>query len=222
MCPVSLNQYFITRKPIICPGEKISCTPKVFAQQNTLRTPNIRHYIFENHFKDFCDTYGEQYAEKYGRFHLDRIMGVADHFIDCGDYLKGMARILCTNSDCCHDYFRPFSCKSFYLCPSCSLVTGFACCSTMQPGQKRTILMAEHLAEEVFLRLSHRQFVFTVPKALRIFFRNDRNLFADVSRLIFSILKEFYKEAAGRTIQTGMVIAHLRFFRSKIPCVYPI
>lgn len=71
--------------------------------------------------------------------------------------------------------------------------------------------MAEHLTEEVFLRLPHRQFVFTVPKALRIYFRNDRNLFADVSRLIFSILKEFYKEAARKTIQTGMVIAHQTF-----------
>ncbi|MDA3851909.1 MAG: transposase zinc-binding domain-containing protein, partial [Spirochaetaceae bacterium] len=71
-----------------------------------------------------------------------------------------------------HDYFRPFSCKGFYLCPSCS--------------QKRTVLMAEHLTEEVLLRLPHRQFVFTVPKALRIFFRNNRKLFADISRLIFS------------------------------------
>jgi len=42
-------------------------------------------------------------------------------------------------------------------------------------------------------------------------FRNDRNLFADVSRLIFSILKEFYKEAARKTIQTGMGIAHQSF-----------
>ena len=32
-----------------------------------------------------------------------------------------------------------------------------------------------------------------------------------MSRLIFSILKEFYKEAAGKTIQTGMVIAHQTF-----------
>ena len=68
------------------------------------REKNILHTIFENHFKDLCDTYEEQYAEKYGRFYLDRIMGVADHFIDCGNYLKGMTRIRCTNSDCGHDY----------------------------------------------------------------------------------------------------------------------
>lgn len=53
-----------------------------------------------------------------------------------------------------HDYFRPFSCKGFYLCPSCS--------------RKRTILFAEHLTNEVLLNLPHRQFVFTMLKALRL------------------------------------------------------
>jgi hypothetical protein len=38
-----------------------------------------------------------------------------------------------------HDYFRPFSCKGFHLCPSCS--------------QKLTVLFAEHLTQEVLLDL---------------------------------------------------------------------
>jgi len=124
-------------------------------------------------------------------------MAVSEHFAACGDYLNGVARIRCTNPECGHDYFRPFSCKGFYLCPSCS--------------QKRTILLAEHLTEEVLLRLPHRQFVFTVPKALRVFFRNNRKLFADISRLIYSIIRDFYEEAAGKEIKTGMVIAHQTF-----------
>jgi hypothetical protein len=71
--------------------------------------------------------------------------------------------------------------------------------------------MAEHLTEELLLRLPHRQFVFTLPKALRIFLRNDRKLFADLSRLIYAIIKDFYKEAAEKEISTGMVIAHQTF-----------
>ncbi|MFW5782899.1 MAG: transposase zinc-binding domain-containing protein [Spirochaetota bacterium] len=82
------------------------------------------------------------------------------------------------NPECDHDYFRPFSCKGFYLCPSCS--------------RKRTILFAEHLTNDVLLKLPHRQFVVTMPKALRPFFRHDRRLFADLSRLIYEILREFY------------------------------
>lgn len=44
-----------------------------------------------------------------------------------------------------------------------------------------------------------------------MFFRHDRRLFADVSRLIFSLIQEFYREVAGTSITTGMVIAHQTF-----------
>jgi hypothetical protein len=54
-----------------------------------------------------------------------------------------------------------------------------------------------------------------MPKALRPFFRHDRRLFSEVSRLIYEILREFYHEAAGRQLLTGMVIAHLRFFAKR-------
>ena len=64
-------------------------------------------------------------------------------FCTCGDYLHGVARIRCTNPNCGHDYFRPFSCKGFYLCPSCS--------------QERTLLFAEHRTDEVLLDVPHRQ-----------------------------------------------------------------
>jgi len=61
-----------------------------------------------------------------------------------------------------------------------------------------------------------------MPKALRPFFRHDRRLFAEVSRLIYDILRDFYHEAAGRPLLTGMVIAHLRFFaKRKYPAHTP-
>ena len=118
-------------------------------------------------------------------------------FRTCGDYRLGVARIRCTNPACGHDYFRPFSCKGFYLCPSCS--------------QKRTLLFAEHLANEVLLDLPDRQFVFTMPKALRPFFRHDRRLFAEVSRLIYTIISEFYAFAAGKSLLSGVIAAHQTF-----------
>jgi hypothetical protein len=167
------------------------------AKKYVPRGRNDLHRIFERHFVDFCKLYDERYAETYGMFRLERIQQLGDRFATCGDYLQGIARICCTNSECGHDYFRPFSCKGFYLCPSCS--------------RKRTLFFAEHLTEEVLLDLPHRQFVFTVPKALRPFFRHDRRLFADVSRLINNLIGEFYNEAAGRSLLSGMVIAHQTF-----------
>ena len=161
------------------------------------RGRNQLHTIFERHFDDFCDLYDEKYASRYGMFRLERICQVGERFLTCGDYRLGVARIRCTNPSCGHDYFRPFSCKGFYLCPSCS--------------QKRTLLFAEHLTNDVLLDLPHRQFVFTMPKALRPFFRHDRRLFAEVSRLIYTIISEFYAEAAGRSLLTGVIAAHQTF-----------
>jgi hypothetical protein len=66
------------------------------------------------------EHYDEKYAATYGRYRLERIRQLGERFTTCGDYLQGVARIRCTNPECGHDYFRPFSCKGFYLCPSCS------------------------------------------------------------------------------------------------------
>ena len=75
------------------------------------RGKNQLHTIFENHFSEFCDQYDERFAQKYGRFRLRRIESVAERFGTCGDYRHGVARIRCTNPECGHDHFRPFSCK---------------------------------------------------------------------------------------------------------------
>lgn len=112
-------------------------------------------------------------------------------------YLKQEARIRSANPECGHDYFRPFSWKGFCLCPSCS--------------RKRRIPIAKHLTNEVLLCLPHRQCVFTMPKALRPFFRHDRRPFAHVSGWIYDPLAQFYHEAAGRPVLTGAVIAHQTF-----------
>jgi hypothetical protein len=78
-------------------------------------------------------------------------------------------------------------------------------------SRKRTILFAEHLTNEVLLKLPHRRFVFTMRKAFPRFLRHDRRLFAEVSRLIYNILREFCHEVAGRQLLTGTVIAHQTF-----------
>jgi len=59
----------------------------------------------------------------------------------------------------------------------------------------------------VLLDLPHCQFVFSIPKALRVFFRYDQRLFADVSRLIYRMIIDFYTEAAGRPITGAAILA---------------
>lgn len=150
--------------------------------------------LFKRHFQSIAEQYESKYAFVYGRFRIKRITEVVERFVLCGDSSQGVARIQCTNPDCRSEYFRPFSCKSFYFCPSCS--------------QKRTLLFSQYMNERLLLGLPHRQFVFTVPRILRPYFRHNRWLFSEVSRLIFATVEHFYAKAATRPVKTGMVLAY--------------
>jgi hypothetical protein len=46
---------------------------------------------------------------------------------------------------------------------------------------------------------------------LRVFLRHDQRLFADLARLIFSLISEFYSTAAGKPILSAAVAAYQRF-----------
>ena len=96
--------------------------PPTYTQRGT----NTLQVIFKEHFDEFAENYDAKHAKTYGRFRIERITETVDNFIGCGDYTQGVARIRCTNPECKEEFFRPFSCKGFYLCPSCS--------------QKRTLL----------------------------------------------------------------------------------
>jgi len=150
--------------------------------------------LFRSHFPEFAARYDVDYARRLGRSRLQRITRAVERFLECGDYTKGVARIRCTNLDCRTEYFRPFSCKVFHLCPSCS--------------QKRTLLFGEYMNERLLLRLPHRQMVFTFPKVLRGFFRHHRTLYGDIARQVYAMISKFYNAAAGCRVQSAAVIAY--------------
>ena len=76
-----------------------STSPTISTTQNEYipRGRNVLHTIFENHFQDFVDHYEEKYEKEYGKYRLARIVSVVNNFIDCGDYINGVARIRCVN-----------------------------------------------------------------------------------------------------------------------------
>jgi hypothetical protein len=81
----------------------------------------------------------------------------------------------------------------------------------MPRENQRTLLYAEYLAEDLLLDLPHRQFVFTIPKILRPFFKADKRLFGAVSRLIFTLLSDFFSLAAGRPLLGACVVSYQSF-----------
>jgi len=90
--------------------------------------------------------------------------------------------------------FVAFSCKQRCTCPSCH--------------QKRTLLTALHVAEEVCSPVAHRQVVLTIPKRLRVHTRFDRQLLGKLSSCAWTCLKAEARRLLGREdVVPGMIAA---------------
>jgi len=67
-------------------------------------------------------------------------------------------------------------------------------------------MLGIRLAEEVFAPVSHRQWVLTMPKRLRIFFRYDRRLLGKLCRLAYETIRDALRQACGaREAEPGYV-----------------
>ena len=100
-------------------------------------------------------------------------------YLDCGDLHGGFARVKC--KDCGHEFLRAFSCKRRHFCPSCH--------------QKRVIEFGEWLCTEVLKSVPHRQWVFSIPKRLRIYFMYDRKLLSALSRCAWRVLSVYLRQS---------------------------
>ena len=70
----------------------------------------------------------------------------------------------------------------------------------------RALLTGAHVAQDVCAPVPHRQFVFTMPRNLRTYFRRDRHLLAALPRLAWDSVREVYAAVLGRTDRLpGMV-----------------
>lgn len=151
--------------------------------------------LLDKHYDEFESVYPERYEVKYG--YLRPAVGFAvAKYLKCGDLREGFARVHCDG--CGYDMFVAFSCKSRYLCPSCH--------------QKRTLTLGMHVVEEVCFPVPHRQFVFTMPKRLRLYFRYDRDLLKELPKLAWEVIKEVYQVALGRDDVIPGMIANVQTF----------
>ncbi len=148
------------------------------------------HRLIRERFDDFREVYGERYARQFGYWRpvIDKTV---HKFMQCGDPRHGFARARCP--DCRHEFFVAFSCKQRCICPSCA--------------QKRTLLFGLHLADDVCRFVPHRQFVWTIPKRLRPFFRFHRALLQRLPALAWHTVREVYQALLGPDATPGGIIA---------------
>jgi hypothetical protein len=157
------------------------------------RTPQASplYQILDAHFPEFEQVYAQHYAERYGPWRPAITRAVAD-YLKCGDLREGFARVHCPK--CGHDLFVALSCRKRCLCPSCH--------------QKQSLQTGLHVAEDVCAPVPHRQFVFTVPRNLRPYFRQQRELLSALPLLAWETVRDVYAAALGHDgLVPGMLTA---------------
>ena len=104
-------------------------------------------------------------------------------FLSCGILAKGFARFRCDG--CGHDRLVAFSCKGRGFCPSC--------------GGKRMTALAAHLVDHVIPRVPTRQYVLSLPHALRPRLAYDHSVQKRVLAIWSRALLHFYEQRAAES-----------------------
>jgi ribosomal protein S27E len=145
--------------------------------------------LMDQHFETFQQVYDERFQAKYG-FWRPVVERSVTAFLKCGDLHEGFARVRCP--DCKHEMFVAFSCKQRCTCPSCH--------------QKRALLTAIHVADEVCWPVAHRQVVLTIPKRLRLHTRFDRKLLGKLCSCAWTCIQAEVQRVLGRDdVLPGMI-----------------
>jgi Putative transposase/Transposase zinc-binding domain len=100
-----------------------------------------------------------------------------------------------------------FSCKRRYFCPSCH--------------QKRVVLFAERVEEEVLERVPVRQYVVTIPKMLRVFFKHDRKLLGLLSQCFYQTVKQCFREVSPEKRAVPGMIASIQTYGDDLGPFHP-
>ncbi len=136
--------------------------------------------LMNDHFDSFERNYEEKFEKQYG-FYRPVISEVVREYLKCGDLKEGFARVRCP--DCGHEYLLAFSCHSRWFCPSCHA--------------KKVIQFGELLKDTILYPIPHRQYVFTIPIMLRVYFKHDRRLLTKLCRCAYDSLLIFLRNVIG-------------------------
>ena len=158
-----------------------------YRARNPSATPLYR--LFDAHYDEVRGQWEERYERRYG-FWRSFVDEQVLRYLDCGLFENGFARIRCP--DCAGEYLLAFSCKTRELCPSCAA--------------KRSAVTAALLAEEVFEEVGHAQWVFVIPKMLRLYFLHHRELLRGLARTAWETVRELMSAEVGdEGMRPGMV-----------------
>ena len=172
-------------------------TPALYRPRRPEQTAFYR--LVRDHFEVFALVHEERFEASDGPLR-PVVRKVVNQFLDCGLLDNGFARVRCPQ--CKTEFFCAFSCQVRNFCSSCQ--------------QKRAVLFAEKLREEILAPVHHRHFIFTIPVALRQLFLRERRLLGLLPRCAFLTVKRCFRAVLGQEHGLPGMVAAIQTFGSQI------
>ncbi len=163
---------------LLCLVPLVREAPAVYRPRRPEKTAFYR--LLEAHFEKFALAHEERFERKDGPLR-PVVRKAVDAFLAYGRPENGFARVRCP--ECRSEYLVPFSCQTRNFCPSCQ--------------QKRALLFAGKLREEVLAPVHHTHCIFTIPVALRRLFLRERRLLGLLPRCAFETVRRCFRAALG-------------------------
>jgi hypothetical protein len=158
----------------------------------------ILYRLLQDRFEEFALVHEERFEREDGPVR-PVVRRVVNAFLDCGIPENGFARVRCPK--CRAEFFVPFSCQTRNFCSSCS--------------QKRALLFAEKLREEILAPVNHRHVVFTIPIPLRRLFLRERRLLGILTRCAYETVLCCFRVLLGEVDGRPGVVAAIQTFGSQ-------
>jgi hypothetical protein len=138
------------------------------------------YQVLRDNLETFFACYAHRYQSHYGYLRKE-VRRTLEEMLQCGCYEFGMARVKCTSCD--EQQMVPLSCRWRGVCNSCQ--------------HKRSLAFCDFMLEEVVPDVPVRQFVFSLPKALRRFFAFDGSLYRQLSQLVIGEITRYMRSVTG-------------------------
>ena len=171
--------------------------PAVYRPRRPERTAFYR--LLEDHFAECALVHEDRFEDQDGPLR-GVVTRAVDAFLACGRPENGFARVVCP--ECRAEFLVPFSCRTRNFCPSCQ--------------QKRSLLFAEKLREDVLAPVHHRHMIFTIPVALRGLFLRERRLLGLLPRCAYETVRRVYQELHGTRDSLPGMVASIQTFGSQL------
>ncbi len=171
--------------------------PALYRPRDPDRT--LFYQLVRDHFEQFVLIHEERFEASDGLLR-PVVKKVVNQFLSCGLLENGFARVRCPR--CQAEFFCAFSCQVRGFCNSCQ--------------QKRAVLFAVKLREEILAPVHHRHVIFTIPVALRQLFLRERRLPGILPRCAFLTVKRCFRAVLGQEHALPGMVAAIQTFGSKV------